>query len=107
MAQKVNIVLIDDVDGGNADETVDFAVDGVTYEIDLSTARAAELRAVLQPWVSRARRVGQRTSRQARGGRSSGDTAAIRAWAKAHGLTSSERGRISAEIRAKYAARSH
>ncbi|MBN2176438.1 MAG: Lsr2 family protein [Demequinaceae bacterium] len=101
MAQKVQVILIDDVDGGSADETVSFALDGVHYEIDLSASRAGELRAAFEPWTARARRVGPRSSR--RSGKSS-DVAAMRAWAKANGYAVNERGRIPAEVRQAYAA---
>lgn len=103
MAQKVQVVLVDDVDGGQADETVAFSLDGVSYEIDLSTARAKELRGDFERWISKARRVGTR-GRGGRSGRHS-DVAAIRAWAKANGIAVSERGRVSAEVRQAYAAR--
>lgn len=99
MAQKVQVVLVDDVDGGKADETVKFALDGVTYEIDLTTAHARELRDALAPWVAAGRKV---SGRSASRGRSSGDTGKIRAWAKQNGFGVSERGRISAEVRAAY-----
>ena len=105
MAQKVQVVLIDDVDGGHADETVSFALDGVHYEIDLSSARAAQLRAAVEPWASKARKVGVRSSRSGSSSRSSGDVAAVRAWAKSHGFAVSERGRISSDVRKAYAAR--
>lgn len=105
MAQKVQVILIDDVDGGHADETVSFAIDGVSYEIDLASARAEELRASFEPWVAHARHVGIRSARGARQGKSS-EVAAIRAWAKSKGLPVNERGRISAEVRQAYAARS-
>ena len=103
MAQKVTVVLVDDVDGGKADETVTFAVDGVTYEIDLSSANAADLRAAFAKWTPRARRVSARGP--ARGRRASGannDVARIREWARGQGLDVSERGRISAKLRAAY-----
>lgn len=112
MAQKVQVVLIDDIDGGDADETVTFALDGVTYEIDLNADNAAKLRDALAVWVGNARRVSGRSSsgRSSTSGRSSGrrssggeDTAAIREWAKGNGYQVSERGRISAEVREAYA----
>lgn len=103
MAQKVQVVLLDDIDGGPADETVSFALDGIGYEIDLSAARARDLRAALEPWTAKARRVGVR--RVGRSGRTASDVAVVRAWAKTHGLAVNERGRISAEVRAAYAAR--
>jgi len=102
MAQKVQVILIDDVDGGPADETVTFALDGVSYEIDLSAANAAELRDAFARWVGHARKVGGRTARTRRGagGRTpSGDSAAIREWARANGFTISDRGRIPANVK--------
>lgn len=106
MAQKVQVILIDDVDGGKADETVSFALDGVTYEIDLSSRHAAELRGALGPWLTHARRVNAKSGRGGRAsGRSSGgDVAKVRAWAKSHGYSVSERGRIAADVREAYEA---
>ena len=101
MAQKVQVVLIDDIDGSTADETVTFALDGTSYEIDLTNRRAAELRDALAPWIRSARRTNTRSSRSSR---SSGDVAAIRAWARAHGYSVNERGRIAADVRAAYEA---
>jgi hypothetical protein len=109
MAQKVQVVLIDDIDGGDADETVTFALDGVTYEIDLTNDNAAKLRDALAVWVGNARRVSGRASSGRSASRSSGrrssgseDTAAIREWAKSNGYQVSERGRISATVRDAY-----
>lgn len=111
MAQKVQVLLVDDIDGGTADETVTFALDGVSYEIDLTTAHAAELRDALGTWVGHARKVGGRSSsgRSSSGGgtsrpRRSSDAGAVRTWAKENGYEVSERGRISAEIREAYEA---
>jgi hypothetical protein len=97
MAQKVNIVLVDDLDGGSADETVRFGLDGVGYEIDLSSANASELRSSLERFVS----AGRRTRAKAPGGRSQ-DSAQIRQWARDHGYTVNARGRIQAEIQEAY-----
>ena len=107
MAQKVQVVLIDDLDGGDASETVTFGLDGASYEIDLSEQNAAQLREALAHWVGNARRVSGRTSRPTarRGGSSSStDTTAVRSWAKENGFKVSERGRISAEVQEAYAA---
>ncbi|RYV49538.1 histone-like nucleoid-structuring protein Lsr2 [Pengzhenrongella frigida] len=108
MAQKVQVLLVDDIDGVTADETVTFALDGVSYEIDLTTEHAAELRSAFAPWVTSARKTsGRPTARAARGSRSNGgssDATKIREWARANGHTVSERGRISADIRAAYEA---
>ena len=108
MAQKVQVLLVDDIDGGTADETVTFAVDGISYEIDVTTANAVKLRDAFAPWVGHARKVGGRSSSRAttsaRPRASRGDAQAIRDWAKAHGHKVSERGRISAEVKAAYEA---
>jgi len=107
MAQKVQIVLLDDLDGGAADETVLFGLDGQAYEIDLSTANAATLRNALAQYVGAARRQGGRPGRATRGARGSarnGEAAVMREWAKANGFQVSERGRVSADIRKAYGA---
>ena len=43
MAQKVQVILMDDIDGSDADETLSFSLDGVNYEIDLSDKNAGKL----------------------------------------------------------------
>ncbi len=55
MAKTVIVKLTDDIDGGDADETVHFALDGKSYEIDVSTDNAAKLRQALEPFIGRAR----------------------------------------------------
>ncbi|MER5748969.1 Lsr2 family protein [Streptomyces sp. NPDC002088] len=106
MAQKVQVLLVDDLDGGEADETVTFALDGKTYEIDLTTVNADKLRSLLDPYVKGGRRTGGRASggrgkaRAATGG--SQDTAQIRAWAKENGFEVNDRGRVPATIREAY-----
>ncbi len=110
MAQRVNVELIDDLDESPAAETVSFAIDGVSYEIDLSEANAAKLRDALAPFLGHARRTGGRRGGARSGGsapaaKSSGTNAAdIRAWARENGFEVSERGRVSAEVRSAYAA---
>jgi hypothetical protein len=102
MAQRVQVILEDDYDGGTADETVAFAIDGAEYEIDLSSKNAASLRDALAPWTSHARKVG---GRRRRGGKSSGgsnSSSDIRSWAAANGFEVSSRGRVSAEVREAY-----
>jgi Lsr2 len=127
MAQKVQVILVDDVDGGEAAETVSFALDGVSYEIDVSEKNANGLRDALAPWVGHARRVGGRSSGgrsratssgggsgRSRGssggaGSSSGgggggkhDLSDVRAWARENGYQVSDRGRVSSEVIAAY-----
>lgn len=103
MAQRVNIVLTDDMDGSDAAETVTFAVDGSTYEIDLSSENAARLRGALQPFAAAARKIGGRSKAAGRKrAGASGNANEIRAWAKDQGMAVSDRGRVSADIRAAY-----
>jgi hypothetical protein len=104
MAQRVNIVLEDDLDGSEADETVTFALDGVTYEIDLNAANAAGLRDSLAPYVGHARRAGGRrpAGRPSSRGGAKRDLTDVRDWARKNGHKVSDRGRISAEIQAAY-----
>ncbi len=106
MAQKIQTILVDDLDGSTATETVTFGLDGVQYEIDLSDEHAAQLRDNLSRWVGHGRRVGGRSSaRKARtSGTGNNDTAAIRAWARDNGHTVNDRGRISAEVLRAYEA---
>ncbi|GAA2791194.1 Lsr2 family protein [Saccharopolyspora taberi] len=113
MAQKVTVTLVDDLDGGQADETVEFGLDGVSYQIDLSNENATELRDALANYVSSARRAGGRkkpgprpgAGRAAAGGSTSADreqNQAIREWARKRGLKVSDRGRIPADIVDQY-----
>jgi nucleoid-associated protein Lsr2 len=110
MAQRVNVVLVDDIDGNDASETVSFALDGVDYEIDLSDQHASDLREALALYVGHGRRTGGRrrsgrkssaSATAADGGPSAAD---IRAWARENGYEVPERGRVSAEVREAYAA---
>jgi hypothetical protein len=105
MAQKVQVLLVDDLDGGEADETVSFSVDGASYEIDLSSANAKKLRDSLQPFVEKSRKAGTTSRRRRQRGASSRERSAeIRAWAKDHGIKVNERGRIPANVIEKYEA---
>lgn len=105
MAQQVTIVLVDDLDGGSAAETVSFALDGVSYEIDLTDKNAAKLRDAFAQWTGHGRRVGGRTARAGAGRRSRNrghDVGAVRDWGRKNGFTVSERGRISRELQSAY-----
>lgn len=105
VAQKVQVLLVDDLDGSEADETVTFALDGKTYEIDLTTSNADKLRSLLEPYVKNGRRVTSRTSGRGKAraaSTGSQDTAQIRAWAKANGYEVNDRGRVPASIREAY-----
>jgi hypothetical protein len=104
MAQKVNIVLVDDIDGTEASETVSFALDGAAYEIDLNKKNAAGLREALAAYVGHGRKVGGRRAggkRVAPGAVAAKD---VRAWARESGYDLPDRGRIPADVQAAYAA---
>lgn len=110
VAQKVQVLLVDDLQGGEADETVMFALDGVAYEIDLNNENADRLRELLAPYVDKGRKQsGKLSSRSGRGrgaARSTAaaaqDTARIRSWAKEHGFAVSDRGRVPSNVREAY-----
>jgi len=103
MAQKIQAFLVDDIDGSQADvATVRFGLDGTSYEIDLSASHAGELRAALQPFVDRARRVGGTGLRRVRSASAGERNAEIRAWAAERGYKVNERGRIPAAVVADY-----
>ncbi len=112
VARKVEVQLIDDLDGSKAEETVKFAIDGTNYEIDLSKKNASKLRAGLEPFVSVAQKLGRapsaRATARSRGTSSArGDreqNQAIREWAQREGLEVSPRGRISRSIIEQYEA---
>jgi hypothetical protein len=107
MAQQIQTLFIDDIDGGVAEGTVRFALDGTDYEIDLSNKHSDELRTSLRKYVDHARKVGG-TARRAgtRGGRrpSTVDTVVVRAWARENGYDIKDRGRVPANLVAKYQA---
>jgi hypothetical protein len=112
MARKVEVKLVDDIDGGTADETLKFGVDGISYEIDVNAKHAEELRASLAKFILSARRVGRAgaafsraratTAAPARSDRAQNQ--AIRDWAKRRKLELSDRGRIPRSIVEQYEA---
>ncbi len=106
MAQKVQVLLVDDIDGTEATETVSFALDGVAYEIDLSTGNAGQLRTELSQYLEHARKSSgaQLRRRRQRNGAGREQSAAIREWARTHGHKVNERGRIPANVVAEYEA---
>ncbi len=101
MAQKVNIVLVDDIDESEAVETVTFGLDGTSYEIDLNKKHAAALRDAVSFYVGHARKV----TGAARGRRGSAKTSVgpsareVRDWARSNGHQVPDRGRIPADVR--------
>ena len=103
MAQKITVALEDDLDGGPADETIRFGLDGSQNEIDLSAKNAAAFRRQLAPFIEHARRAGREPRRRPERAASSRERSDdIRAWAKGHGMAVSDRGRIPANVVEQY-----
>jgi hypothetical protein len=104
VAQRTQIQYVDDIDGSMADGTVRFGLDGTDYEIDLSKKHADQLAKAIRPYIEAARKV-PASRRPVRGGRSARhDQSEVRAWARAQGLKVSDRGRIPADVLARYEA---
>ena len=110
VAQKIQTLFIDDIDGSAAEGTVRFALDGTDYEIDLNTAHAAALRKAMAKYVEAARRsssgsVARRPARSGRRASASGlNTTEVREWAKAQGIEVKDRGRVPAELVVRFRA---
>jgi len=103
MAQRIQTLLVDDLDGGEAAGTVRFGLDGAEYEIDLSAAHNDELRKALQKYLEHARRTGGTARIAARTRRGSAvDTAKVREWAKEQGIEVKDRGRVPANVVEQY-----
>jgi nucleoid-associated protein Lsr2 len=108
VAQKIQTLFIDDLDGTAAEGTVRFGLDGTEYEIDLNAEHAQALRDALARYVSAARRISGGARRPARGGRRAPagglNTTEVREWAKAQGIEVKDRGRVPAELVVKFKA---
>lgn len=106
VAQKVEVLLVDDLDGGKADETVSLGLDGAQYEIDLSNGNATKLREALAPYLGAARKTGGRRATKSssrKAPQTDGPTThEVREWAKSAGLKVSARGRIPADVYVKF-----
>ena len=104
MAQRIQTILDDDIDGGPADSTIQFSYQGTQYEIDLSTKNEEKLIAALEPFTSRARKIGGRRSstKSPAGKADKNQLQAIREWARANGHKVSDRGRVSQEVQDAY-----
>ena len=118
MAQRTVVTLIDDLDESEADQTVEFGIDGTTYEIELSDTNAKNLRDALADYVANARRTAGRRSSGRRAARAAAPTTpraasgsssadreqnrAIREWARGQGYEVSERGRIPSSVTEAY-----
>lgn len=111
MAQKTIVTMVDDLTGEEAENisTVEFGIDGVTYELDLTQENSEKLRAALTDYTRAARKVGGRRRSRPRSGPATGTNTdaggydretlkAVRAWAKEHGHNVSDRGRLPADV---------
>lgn len=109
VAQRTTVVLTDDVTGGEATETVQFGLEGVSYEIDLNAANAERMRRAVELYVENGRRLGGRRSAgtspaaaasasSPSSGEDAVDSTAVRAWARENGVEVSDRGRLKAEV---------
>jgi hypothetical protein len=108
MAQKIQTLFIDDLDGGEAEGTVRFGLDGTGYEIDLSVAHAKALREAVQQYIAAGRKVttatrpGRGNSRRATNG--DPNPTAVREWAKSQGIEVKDRGRVPSDLVVKFQA---
>jgi hypothetical protein len=108
VAQKIQTLFIDDLDGSPAEGTIRFGLDGTEYEIDLNEEHAKALRDALARYVGAARRASGAARRPARSGRRASangvNTTEVREWAKAQGIEVEDRGRVPAELVVKFKA---
>ena len=108
MAQRVQVILVDDITGeetADGGTTVKFGVDGIDYEIDLNDKNLAKFREAIQFYQNHARRIGGRRATAGGATKSSGDKVqltAVRSWANENGFKVSARGRISSEVQQAY-----
>jgi Lsr2 len=112
MAQKVSVSLVDDLDGGNAVETVVFALDGAEYQIDLGKRNAEHLRAAMSAYIQSGRRLVRTTGSRSRTVvqrrvEVAADPRAVRAWARSNKVALPDRGRIPLAVLEQYRAAGH
>jgi len=109
MAQKMQVVLTDDIDGSEATQTVTFSFQGVSYEIDLNDDHASALEESFHDWINSARKLtGSRGPKARRTSVSTGGTGGgrdlneVRTWLRAHGHEVADRGRVSQTLLEEY-----
>ncbi|MHC0431503.1 histone-like nucleoid-structuring protein Lsr2 [Streptomyces sp. O3] len=104
MAQRVVVTLSDDIDGGEASETIVFGLDGKSYEIDLNPANAKKLRKALAPYLHAGRKQTRKPGKAGKAAKAfthtavTADPAAVRAWARSHKMDVPARGRIPKKV---------
>jgi Lsr2 len=104
VAQRTQVLYVDDIDGSEAEGTIRFGFGGTDYEIDLNKEHADQFTEALRPFIAAARKVPS-SRRPARGARNTRhDLSDVRAWARDQGINVSTRGRIPADVLARYQA---
>jgi nucleoid-associated protein Lsr2 len=102
VAQRTQVLYVDDIDGSEAEGTVRFGYGGAEYEIDLNKKHSDQLASALGPYIAAARRVSA-SRRPGRGTRANRHNQSdVRAWAREQGIKISDRGRIPADVLAQY-----
>ena len=108
MVQRVEVKLTDDLDGTDIPtgrgETIEFALDGTTYEIDLTSKNAAALRKSFAAYIAAGRRVKNSRGVRVKRIQVGADTRTVKEWARANGFEVNDRGRIPARIREAFEA---
>lgn len=109
MAQRMHIILEDDIDGSKASHTIQFSVDGTAYEIDLNDSNEVKFREAMAQWIGHARKLPAGAAPTAKRSKRSRQTVGtpdtvVRAWAQSNGIEVSERGRVSRQVREAYEA---
>lgn len=108
--RKVQVILIDDIDGSEAERTVQFSLDGSSYEIDLNAENVNKLEQALAPFVEKATKVssaraaGNRATRRTATGGNRSKASEVRAWAKGQGIVVPDRGRVPNDVLEQYEA---
>ena len=103
MARKTTVMLQDDLEGGQATQTIRFGYQGIEYEIDLNDENAKEMTQWLENYVSHARRVGgSKRAAKSNGYASKVDPKLVRQWAAEQGIELNSRGRIPSDIQERY-----
>lgn len=102
MGEVERTVRVDDLDGTPGAERISLSYRGVAYELDLAPANASALDAALRPFLDAARQAAKREADRKQSRAQRERSAAIREWARKQGIKVSKRGRIPAEVTARY-----